>query len=378
MGGGIAQLLAARSIPVLLKDIREEAVQSGLGHARELFRRHLAKKGQGEDAVAKKMALITGTTSYDGFGSVDLVIEAVVEKMPVKQAVLREAEEVLPEGALFATNTSALSVTALQSVAQRPQNVGGLHFFNPVDRMPLVEVIRGEQTSDAAVATLYALAQRLGKTPIVAADRPGFLVNRLLVAYLNEACLLAGEGVGWQALDRRALAFGWPMGPFRLIDEVGIDIAAEVGRTLCTAFPRLPESPLLGRAAAGGLLGKKGGAGYYLYAGGKQTGPNPQVDALLGLTGGRPQEEDDWRRLLLLMVNEAGRCLEEGVVGEAADVDTGMVFGAGFPPFRGGLCRWADREGLPRLTEELEALAGRHGERFAPCGYLRGRERFYA
>lgn len=382
MGGGIAQLLAARGVPVILKDIRPEAVADGLEHARRTFRRQLEKEGESaakiETKVRERMRLITGTTGYEGFEEADLVIEAVVEKMAVKQAVLREAEEHLAEAAIFATNTSALSVSELQSAARHPGRVGGMHFFNPVERMPLVEIIRGELSDARTLATLFAAALRLGKTPVVVADRPGFLVNRLLVAYLNEACLLAGEGIEWQTLDRLARAFGLPMGPFRLIDEVGIDIAAEVGRTLCTAFGYLPESPLLERAAASGLRGKKGGEGFYLFPAGGKPRPNPAIGEKLGLAGGRKAGEADLRRLLLLMVNEAGRCLEEAVVASAEDVDTGMVFGAGFPPFRGGLCKWADGEGLVKLAGELEALAERHGERFAPCGWLRGREKFYA
>jgi 3-hydroxyacyl-CoA dehydrogenase len=252
-----------------------------------------------------------------------------------------------------------------------------MHFFNTVERMPLVEIIRGERSEARTVATLFATALRFGKTPIVVADRPDFLVNRLLVAYLNEACLLAGEGVEWQSVDRLAGEFGLPMGPFRLIDEVGIDIAAEVGHTLCTAFPYLPESPLLERAAASGLKGKKGAEGFYRYPAKDKPQPNPSIAGKLNLPGGRQATDGDLRRLLLLMVNEAARCLEEVVVATAEDVDTGMVFGAGFPPFRGGLCRWADSEGLGKMVGELLALAGRHGERFVPCGYFKGRKNFY-
>jgi len=377
MGTGIARLAADKGIPVFLKDISDEAVVTGLAHARKIFSGKMAKKDGDQAKVEAKMKLITGTTSYEGFAEVDLVIEAVVEKMAIKQEVLRETEKHLAEEAIFATNTSALPVSELQSVARHPGRIGGMHFFNPVDRMPLVEIIRGEKTAAKTVATLFDTALRLGKTPIVVADRPGFLVNRLLGAYLNEACLAAGEGVEWQSLDRLAKKFGQPMGPFRLIDEVGIDIAAEVGRTLGTAFPYLPESPLLERATADGLKGKKGGEGFYRYPkeGGPQ--PNPAIGGTLGLAGGRRAGEKDLRRLLLLMVNEAGRCLEERVVEAPEDVDIGMVFGTGFPPFRGGLCKWADTEGLAKLVGELEEMAQRHGERFVPCSYLRGREKFY-
>lgn len=377
MGGGIAQLLAAHHVPVLLKDIRPEAVEAGLAQARTTFRRQAEKRGEDEGKVAARMALITGATEYRGVAEVDLVIEAVVEKMPVKQAVLREVEPLLPIRTLFATNTSALSVTELQKTASHPERIGGMHFFNPVDRMPLVEIVRGDQTSDETVNALYAAALRLGKIPVVTADRPGFLVNRLLGIYLDEAAQLAAAGVDWVSLDRAATAFGLPMGPFRLLDEVGIDIAAEVAGTLARAFPYMQGNSLLEKALAAGFLGKKGGGGFYLYQGGKETRPNPEIDAVIGGRRGRPATEADLRRMLYLMVNEAGRCLEERMVGEAADVDTGTVFGTGFPPFRGGLCRWADREGRATITDRLRELAILYGDRFAPCRYLLEKPAFY-
>jgi len=377
MGGGIAQLLADRGIPVLLKDIRPEAVAAGLEQARRIFGKEASRKKKDRDAVTGKMENITGTVSYDGFHEVDLVVEAVVEKMTVKQTVLKEVETHLPESAVFATNTSALSVSELQSASTRPGNVGGMHFFNPVHRMPLVEIVRGGQTSDLSTATLFEAARRLGKIPVIVEDRPGFLVNRLLVAYLNEACLLADAGVDWLSLDQKAEEFGLPMGPFRLIDEVGIGIAAEVGKTLSRAFSYLPESHLLPRIVSSGLTGKKGGKGFYLYPRKKKPVPNRAVDRQLGLRKLRNATVFDMRKLLLLMVNEAGRCLEENVVNTPEDVDTGMVFGTGFPPFRGGLCRWADAEGLPGLVRELEEISAEAGRRYEPCAYIKERDSFY-
>jgi 3-hydroxyacyl-CoA dehydrogenase len=245
-----------------------------------------------------------------------------------------------------------------------------MHFFNPVERMPLVEIIRGEHSSSATTAQLFATALRLGKTPIVVADHPGFLVNRLLMVYLLEACLVIAEGCAWASLEAQAKDFGFPMGPFRLLDEVGLDIAAEVGATLLRAFPYLPENSLLEKVAGAGLTGKKGGKGFYLYADGRESAPNEEILRILQLPATRTATAKDWRRLLLVMLNEAGRCLQEGVVGDPRDVDTGLVFGAGFPPFRGGLCRWADGEGLPLLVKEIENLAASLGERFVPSSYL--------
>ncbi|NIQ93901.1 MAG: fatty oxidation complex subunit alpha, partial [Desulfuromonadales bacterium] len=292
MGGGIAQLLAAKNIPVILKDIKDPAVESGLDSARKIFSKKLKRQGKDESAIDKKMELITGTTEYKDFDRIDLVIEAVLEKMSVKQAVLKECEPLLPDSAVFATNTSALSVSELQSASNRPQQVGGMHFFNPVDKMPLVEIIRGKNTSDQTVATLFKAAANLGKIPVVAADRPGFLVNRLLVTYLNEACLIAEDGVDWPSLDKITTDFGLPMGPFRLIDEVGIDIGAEVGKTLCHAFDHLQESSLMRKADKLGLLGKKGGKGFYTYQGGHSSGPNLNIDAQLDLQKERNANDD--------------------------------------------------------------------------------------
>lgn len=377
MGGGIAQLLASRNIPVLLKDLRQEAVEAGLDQARKIFRHQAEKRGRGPDEVAEKMNRITGSTEYGQIGEADLVVEAVVEKMSVKKSLLREVEPLLKESAVFATNTSALSVSELQDVSERAGNVGGMHFFNPVHRMPLVEIIRGEETADQTVTTLFEAACKLGKTPIVVADRPGFLVNRLLVAYLIEACLLVESGISWQAIDHRAKEFGMPMGPFRLIDEVGIDIATEVGRTLTRAFSYLQKSSLLEKLAESGLKGKKGREGFYRYDKKKKEEPNPEIDVLLKAHASRQASENDWRRLLLVMVNEAARCLEEGVVATPEDVDTGMVFGTGFPPFCGGLCRWADSQGLPALVKELDDLAATLGERFAPNDFLKKGAGFY-
>ncbi len=376
MGGGIAQLLASRGIATILKDINQKALDAGMDHARELFRKDLKRKNAPESELADKMTLLTPVLEYRGFDDVDLVIEAVVEKMPVKQAVLKEAEPYLPERALFASNTSALSVSELQSVARRPDQVAGLHFFNPVDKMPLIEVVKGETSSEETVSGLFHLANRLGKTPIITADRTGFLVNRLLVTYLLEAALMATEGTDWQSIDKLITGFGYPMGPFRLVDEVGMDIAAEVGDTLCSSLGYLKTTDLLHRMLDKGLLGKKGRKGFYSYVNGRSEGVNMEVEEIVPATD-RKAGGTELKRLLYLMVNEAGRCLQEGVVAQPEDVDTGMVFGTGFPPFHGGLCRWADAEGLTEVVKTLKAFASQHGERFTPCEYLEGRKRFY-
>jgi 3-hydroxyacyl-CoA dehydrogenase / enoyl-CoA hydratase / 3-hydroxybutyryl-CoA epimerase len=367
MGVGIAQLLAEHGIEVVLKDIEQDRVDAGLERIREHFAR---QRGTDQAGSREKLERVTGSVDHQGLAGVDLVIEAIVEKMSIKQQVLAETEKHLNATAVFASNTSALSITTLQQAAARPEKVGGMHFFNPVERMPLVEIIRGESSSSDTTAQLFATALRLGKTPILVADHPGFLVNRLLMVYLLEACLVVAEGCTWASLEVQAKDFGFPMGPFRLLDEVGLDIAAEAGATLLRAFPYLPENSLLEKVVGAGLTGRKGGKGFYHYAEGREAAPNEELSRIVQLPATRTATAQDWRRLLLVMLNETGRCLQGGVVGDGRDVDTGLVFGAGFPPFRGGLCRWADREGLPLLVKELESLAASHGERFIPSSYL--------
>jgi len=378
MGGGIAQLIAEKGIPVIVRDLQPDVVDKGLTHIRSNLLAKFSKRGLGQEAVDKVMGRITGATDLNNFKNVSLVVEAVVEKIDIKQKVLQEVENHLGENAVFATNTSALSVTAMQQAGKRPTQVGGLHFFNPVSRMPLVEIIRGAETSDATIDRLLAFSDKLGKTPITVADRPGFLVNRLLMVYLNEAGLLAEEGFDWLALDHQIKKFGLPMGPFRLIDEVGIDVAAEVGTTLCNAFSYLPESRLMKEASSSGLLGKKGGKGFYNYPSKGRPTPNLAIDGELRLQRNLSPGDGPFKRMLYLMINEAARCLEEQVVATPYDIDTGMVFGIGFPPFRGGLCRWADSIGPAQIAEDLAELADKFGERFLPQGVLDRLVPFYS
>ncbi len=377
MGGGIAQLLAYNDYPVRMKDIAQEAVVQGLEHARSIFDKAVKRHKLSKIERDRKVENISSTLDYKGFGRVDFVIEAVIERMPVKQSVLKEVEEFLPEDSIFASNTSALSITELQSVAKHPERVGGMHFFNPVHKMPLVEVIRGEKTDDRTVATIFDFAKKLGKTPIVVKDSPGFLVNRLLGVYLNEACLLAEEGYDFEWMDKVVRKFGMPMGPFRLIDEVGIDIAADVSETLSAAFGSyLQESSLLKKVHDFGLFGKKKNRGFYIYEKGHSKSTNDDIRQFVSGTK-KPNEEEVVRRMMYLMVNEAARCLEEEVVRTPHDIDIGMIFGTGFPPFHGGLCKYADTRGFSAITENLTQFAAAYGSRFEPVEYLRANKGFY-
>jgi 3-hydroxyacyl-CoA dehydrogenase/enoyl-CoA hydratase/3-hydroxybutyryl-CoA epimerase len=370
MGGGIAELIAAHDVPVVMKDIDQGALDTGLRHANSLLRKAGDRGIFAPEEVGLKFALIHGTLDYDDFEDVDLVIEAVVERMPVKQQVLRECEDRLPDHAVFATNTSSLSVTELARSSERPEQVVGLHFFNPVHRMPLVEVIRTDQSSDRALATAFAFAGAMGKTPVLVADRPGFLVNRLLGPYLNEAGYLLEQGAGVAEIDRVLTEFGMPMGPCRLLDEVGFDIAQHVAREMERAFgERMKPSPVVGLLTEEGRLGRKNGRGFYSYPKGKQAGVDREVSRILGAKGTvGPEEIID--RCLFLLVNEALYALAEGVVATPGDVDLAMVMGTGFPPFRGGVLAWADSIGPARIRDRMLEFENAHGPRFAPAPAL--------
>ena len=373
MGGAIAELVAANDIGTVLKDIDQGALDAGLRHAAHLLRKATHAGVFSEEEAGLKLARIDGRLDYEGFEEVDLAIEAVVERMVVKQQVFLDLEGVLHPEAVLATNTSSLSVTTMASGLDRPERVVGLHFFNPVHKMPLVEVIRGDQTGDAALATAFRFALGLGKTPVVVADRPGFLVNRLLGPYLNEAGHLLDEGVSVEVIDAALLEFGMPMGPCRLLDEIGFDVALHAGREMAAAFGgRLSPPDVLDRMIEDGRLGRKNGRGFYLYENGKSTGIDPTLESLFPRAAGGPSGDEVRSRCLWLMVNEAAWALEEAVVDSADRVDLAMIMGTGFPPFRGGLLRWADSEGLRRIVDGLARYEDTMGTRFAPAPLLKG------
>lgn len=373
MGGAIAEVVAARDIPVLIKDISQDALDAGLHHASDLLQKAAAKRVFTPEEASLKFALIHGSLEYDGIADADLVVEAVIERMPVKQQVLRESEELLGDQAVFATNTSSLSVSELALAAKRPGRVVGLHFFNPVHKMPLVEVVRTELTTEEALATAFNFVLELGKTPVMVADSPGFLVNRLLAPYLNEVGYLLDDGATVENLDRALVKFGMPMGPCRLLDEIGFDVAEHVSREMEKAFgERMQPSDAVARLREDGRLGRKNGRGFYRYDRGREKGVDPVIaETLAKPSGGAAPDGDQIReRCLYLMVNEAAFALAEDVVRGADDVDIAMIMGTGFPPFRGGLLRWADGEGVGTIVERLEKLTAK-GERFEPAPLLR-------
>jgi 3-hydroxyacyl-CoA dehydrogenase/enoyl-CoA hydratase/3-hydroxybutyryl-CoA epimerase len=375
MGGGIAQLIAAETdLPVRMKDVRAEALASGMEHASRLFNKQVERRRLSLPESRRKMTLLHSTLDYSGFRPVDLVVEAIVENLGVKQEVFAEMAKHVADGAILASNTSSLSIAAIGARTPHPERVVGMHFFNPVDKMPLVEVIAAEGSDPAAVNTVFAFTRKLGKTPVLVKDTPGFLVNRLLMFYSTEALWMLEEGYRIEDLDRAMTDWGMPMGPMALTDEVGIDVATKVAHILHDAFAdRLPLPEWLDRAPQSGRLGTKNGKGFYVYEGRERKEPDASVYPLLGLDPrvDNPDPGGIADRMVLPMVNEAARCLEEGVVRSAADLDLSLIFGTGFPPFRGGLCRWADQEGLPRLIATLERLESAVGDRFAPSEALR-------
>jgi 3-hydroxyacyl-CoA dehydrogenase / enoyl-CoA hydratase / 3-hydroxybutyryl-CoA epimerase len=374
MGGGIAHLAAQNDVRVYMKDIRHEAVTGGLRHARSRFDRAVERRRLGPREAQRGMELIAGGLDYHGIGPADLVVEAVVERMDVKRQVLAEAEQHVSPACVIATNTSSLSVDEMAKALASPARFCGMHFFNPVDRMPLVEVVRGAATSDEAVATVYAFALRLGKVPVVVGDGPGFLVNRILGPYLNEAGFLLGDGAAIDRIDGIAKEFGMPMGPLRLIDEVGIDVSRHAGAALHEALgDRLSPSPALVALGNTQRLGKKGGSGFYRYDKGRDDGIDETIYEELGsvIPPRRDVPEREIRmRLLVAMINEAARLLDEGIAGSAGDVDLAMIMGTGFPPFRGGLLRFADTLHPRSLVEHARELQGAHGDRFEPAPLL--------
>jgi 3-hydroxyacyl-CoA dehydrogenase/enoyl-CoA hydratase/3-hydroxybutyryl-CoA epimerase len=322
--------------------------------------------------MSRKLAKITTTTDWSGFRQADLVIEAVLEQLELKRQVLREFEEIAREGAIFATNTSTIPITKIAEGAKRPDRVVGMHFFSPVDRMPLLEIIAGERTSPETIATAVAFGRKLGKTVVVCRDGPGFIVNRILGPYMNEAGFLLEEGHSIGAIDKAMLKFGMPMGPLSLLDEVGIDVVQKAGHVLADAFgERAVASRLVDLLVGDERLGKKNGRGVYQWAGGRKGGPDPAVYRLLGTQGNVEGNAYELAmRMVAAMVNEAAMILDEGIASCAADLDLAMIMGTGFPPFRGGLLRYSDDLGIAKIVETLHALEAKHGSRFSPSAAL--------
>jgi 3-hydroxyacyl-CoA dehydrogenase/enoyl-CoA hydratase/3-hydroxybutyryl-CoA epimerase len=395
MGSGIAQWLSSRGVTVILRDIAREQIDRGLANIEKIYADAVKRGLMTEEKAKQGRARICGSTAPMELRDVRFVIEAASEKMNIKKEVFRELAMEAGPKTIVATNTSALPVSELADVTVSPEHVIGMHFFNPVSRMKLIEVVIAKQTSDETLERTLAFSRQIGKLPVVVRDSPGFLVNRLLFPYLLDAAELFESGLEADKIDSALVQWGMPMGPLRLIDEIGVDITVDIGNTLERAYGKRDHvSAVLLWLRDQQMLGRKTGAGFYKYEG-KTHKPNESLAqwrrGLHGEAEGAEgsniprklsglNEEQLTNRLILLMVNEAARCVEEKVVDSPEDADYGMILGTGFAPFRGGPLRFAEHFGLKKVVDELERLA-QSEEKFSPCEILRkharGGTKFY-
>ena len=376
MGGGIANVTATKGgIAVRLKDINQQGIANALKYSYSLLEKKLKRRFISKAELQKQMSLITGTTDYSGFHDVDIVVEAVFEDLALKQQMVADVEQHCTEHTVFASNTSSLPIAKIAAKASRPENVIGLHYFSPVDKMPLVEVIAHDKTSAQTIATTVAFARKQGKTPIVVKDGAGFYVNRILALYMNEAAAMLLEGEPVEKLDKALVKFGFPVGPVTLLDEVGIDVGAKISPILASELgERFTAPAAFDKLLSDGRKGKKSEKGFYLYGKNSKKGKK-QVDesvyTVLGVTPApRLNSEEISSRCMVQMLNEAVRCLEEGIIASARDGDIGAIFGIGFPPFLGGPFRYIDQMGAAALVAQLRNLESRFGSRFTPAALL--------
>jgi 3-hydroxyacyl-CoA dehydrogenase/enoyl-CoA hydratase/3-hydroxybutyryl-CoA epimerase len=389
MGSGIAQWLSSRGVTVILRDVAREQIDRGLANVEKIYGDAVKRGLMTEEKAKQGRARICGSTAPMELRDVQFVIEATSEKMEIKKEVFRELAMEAGPKTIVATNTSALAVSELAEVTVSPEHVIGLHFFNPVSRMKLVEVVIAKQTSDETRDRSLAFVRQIGKLPVIVRDSPGFLVNRVLFPYLLDAAELVESGMEAERIDRALVEWGMPMGPLRLIDEIGVDITIDIGNTLEKAYGQRDHVPnMLLWLRDQQMLGRKTGAGFYKYEG-KAQKPNEALaqwrrgavaagaDSVKerGVTtqsASTPpaQDEELNQRLIFLMVNEAARCVEERVVDSPEDADYGMILGTGFAPFRGGPLRFAEHFGIKRTVDELERLGGSE-KKFTPCEILK-------
>ncbi len=372
MGSGIAWALSNAGISVRMKDVQWEAVVKGMASVASIYRRRVKRRRMTPDQMNLAMHRIAPTVDDVGFGRLDLVIEAVVEDLQIKKTVLRSIEKHVRPDTIIATNTSSLSLEALAGDLAHPERFVGLHFFNPVNRMPLVEVVAAGRTSPETLVAAAAFVKRLGKIPMVVGDCAGFLVNRILLPYLIESAWMFEEGTEIERIDGLLEKFGMPMGPLALVDEVGLDVGYKVAKVLEDAYgDRMHVPGAFGAIAeSGDFLGKKSGCGFYRYRNGHRR-PNRRLGRLAkrsrevdGVRARELSDEEIVDRAILIMVNEAARCIGEGVVEGPEAVDMAMVLGTGFAPFRGGLLRYADECGVSGIKARLGELASAFGDRF--------------
>jgi len=386
MGGGIAYQSALRGVPVLMKDVAEQGLEAGINEASKQLLGRVERGRMSAAEMAAVLGRIRPTLDYQGFSTLDITVEAVVENPAVKKKVLAECEAQLPENAVLASNTSTISISELATALSRPAQFCGMHFFNPVHRMPLVEVIRGRATSDATLATVVGYAKAMGKTPIVVNDCAGFYVNRVLFPYFMGFDLLLRDGADFRRIDRVMEQFGWPMGPAFLLDVVGIDTASHTTPVMAAAYPQrmaFADKPLHTQFAEQKRFGQKNGRGFYQHGldrkGKPQKSDDPEALALVAAyqqqhrsvaSKAEWSDEEIIARLMVPMCNEVVRCLDEHIVASPAEADMGLVLGIGFPPFRGGALRYIDQMGARQFCETADRYAAL-GEIYQPSATLR-------
>lgn len=367
MGGGIAYQSALKGTPIIIKDINNEAIQLGLKEAKKLLAWRVSKGQMSTEALADTLSRINTTLTYGDVANTDIVVEAVVENIDIKKSVLSELEDVVSKKTILASNTSTISITELASATKHPERVCGMHFFNPVSRMPLVEVIRGEKTSDETIATTVAYALAIGKKPIIVNDCPGFMVNRVLFPYLNAFEKLINDGADYLHIDKVMESFGWPMGPAYLLDVVGLDVACHASAVLAEGFPdRMKmdfDSATLAMYKAG-RLGQKTASGYYCYEPDKRGKAQKKVDqqalAMVKSSSNAIRQADEFsddeiiERMMLALCLEVVRCLEDNIVDSPEAADMSLIWGIGFPPFRGGALRYIDSIGTQKFVKIAE------------------------
>jgi 3-hydroxyacyl-CoA dehydrogenase / enoyl-CoA hydratase / 3-hydroxybutyryl-CoA epimerase len=375
MGAGIASVASPAGTIVRMKDADTGRIAKGLAAVRDVLRDKLVKKQITRTQFDDLMLAVSGTTDYTGFGNADLVIEAVFEDLTVKHAVLREIEAVVPPRAIIASNTSTIPISRIASASVRPERVLGMHFFSPVHKMPLLELITHDGNDAQVVVSAVSYGRKLGKTVIVVRDGPGFFANRVLSPYVNAAALMLDEGVSIDSIDEALVKFGFPVGPITLVDEVGLDVATKAGAIVAEAFgARMQPAESVHRLIKAGRLGRKGKRGFYLYDDdGKKGGVDASVYELLP-TGQKRTVVPAARivqRCVYAMLNESVLCLEDGILRAARDGDIGAVFGIGFPPFRGGPFRFIDREGAASVVGTLDELEREFPGRYQAADTLR-------
>ncbi|WP_017189320.1 fatty acid oxidation complex subunit alpha FadJ [Vibrio harveyi] len=372
MGAGISHVSVAKAkVPVRIKDVSNDGVLNALNYNYKLLEKQRKRRIISKAGLQSKMLQLSGGVDFTSFNHIDVVIEAVFEDLDLKQTMVADIEANAKPETIFATNTSSLPIHKIAEKAERPENIVGLHYFSPVEKMPLVEVIPHETTSEETISTVVALAKKQGKTPIVVKDKAGFYVNRILAPYMNEAAhiLLANEPI--EQLDGALLDFGFPVGPITLLDEVGVDIGAKIMPILVNELGERFKGPdVFDTLLNDGRKGRKSGKGFYTYKG-KKKEVDKSVYKLLNLTPESKLSDNDIAlRCVLPMLNEAVRCLDDGIIRSPRDGDIGAIFGIGFPPFLGGPFRYMDQFGLKELVEKMNEFASKYGDRYAPCDGL--------